>query len=339
MLPHGIPQRKSAVCLGKGFCRIRQGALLQRHTEQRLGLHHHEPRPVREDTAVAGTAATDIAGGAGHGGGKSGGAPLAGQGCVTRHAEGIGEAQVQPDGQAGEGGARDKVKDGRRGGLQADGYRPPLRGRVAPVQEPDIQHPARPRGGAGQLGGQPEGTEPTVRHPHHSGADGKGLGGDVPVGHDHQQLADGAVPAVQVPPPEGAGKAGHPMLRRMGGDIRQEDDGLRVQRDEQHRAEGTLPLLHQGAGAGGVLQRDNRLPHGGGCRRGQTGQERGAAQHTAHPRPGVFHQTADGVRKDGRCYSAGQAAAVGNGGEGEDAHRHRLRPEDGAGHAHDRPRL
>ena len=122
-----------------------------------------------------------------------------------------------------------------------------------PVQELDIQHPARPRGGAGQLGGQPEGTEPTVRHPHHSGADGKGLGGDVPVGHDHQQLADGAVPAVQVPPPEGAGKAGHPMLRRMGGDIRQEDDGLRVQRDEQHRAEGALPLLHQGAGAGGVL--------------------------------------------------------------------------------------
>lgn len=131
MLPHGIPQRKSAVCLGKGFCRIRQGTLLQRHTEQRLGLRHHEPRPVREDSAVAGTATADIAGGAGHGGGKSGGAPLAGQGCVTRHAEGIGETQVQPAGQAGEGGARDKVKDGRRGGLQADGHRPPLRGRVA----------------------------------------------------------------------------------------------------------------------------------------------------------------------------------------------------------------
>ena len=26
-------------------------------------------------------------------------------------------------------------------------------GFIAPVQEPDIQHPARPRGGAGQLGG------------------------------------------------------------------------------------------------------------------------------------------------------------------------------------------
>lgn len=41
---------------------------------------------------------------------------------------------------------------------------------------------------------------------------GKDLGGDVPVGHDHQQLADGAVPAFQVPASEGAGKAGHPML-------------------------------------------------------------------------------------------------------------------------------
>ena len=82
----------------------------------------------------------------------------------------------------------------------------------SPVQEPDIQHPARPRGGAGQLGGQPEGTEPAVRHPHHSGADGKGSGGDVSVGHDHQQLVDGAVPAFQVSASEGAGKAGHTML-------------------------------------------------------------------------------------------------------------------------------
>lgn len=131
MLPHGIPQRKSAVCLGKGFCRIRQGALLQRHTEQRLGLHHHEPRPVREDTAVAGTAATDIAGGAGYGGGKSGSAALAGQGRVACDAEGTGETQVQPASQAGEGGTRDKVEDGRCGGLQADGHRPYLCGRVA----------------------------------------------------------------------------------------------------------------------------------------------------------------------------------------------------------------
>lgn len=130
-LPQGIPECPRAVRIGEGLRGGKPRALLQRHTEQRLGLRHHEPRPVREDSAVAGTATADIAGGAGHGGGKSGGAPFAGQGCVTRHAEGIGEAQVQPDGQAGEGGARDKVKDGRRGGLQADGYRPPLRGRVA----------------------------------------------------------------------------------------------------------------------------------------------------------------------------------------------------------------
>ena len=152
-LPQGIPECPRAVRIGEGLRGGKPRALLQRHTEQRLGLRHHEPRPVREDTAVAGTATADITGGTGHGGGKSGGAPLAGQGCVTRHAEGIGEAQVQPDGQAGEGGARDKVKDGRRGGLQADGHRPPLRGRVAPVQEPDVQHPARPCGGIGQQRG------------------------------------------------------------------------------------------------------------------------------------------------------------------------------------------
>ena len=60
-------------------------------------------------------------------------------------------------------------------------------GFIAPVQEPDIQHPARPRGGAGQLGGQPEGTEPAVRHPHHTGTDGQGFGSHVPLRHDHIQ--------------------------------------------------------------------------------------------------------------------------------------------------------
>ncbi len=98
-LPHGIPQRPRTVRIGEGLRGGQPRALLQRHTEQRLGLRHHVARPVREDTAVTGAATADIAGGAGHGGGKSGGAPLAGQGCVTRHAEGIGEAQVQPDGQ------------------------------------------------------------------------------------------------------------------------------------------------------------------------------------------------------------------------------------------------
>ena len=81
----------------------------------------------------------------------------------------------------------------------------------------------------------------------------------------------------------------------MGGNLRQEDDGFRVQCDEQHRAEGTLPLLHQGTGAGGILQRDNGLPHGRGCGRGPSAQERDTAQHTSHARPGTFHQTADGI--------------------------------------------
>ena len=127
------------------------------------------------------------------------------------------------------------------------------------------------------------------------------------------------------------------MLRRMGGNLRQEDDGLRVQRDEQHRAEGTFPLLHQGAGTGGVLQRDNGLPHGGGRGCGQTAQERDTAPHTAHARPGTFHQATDGICQDGRRHPSGTRKAVGNGGEGEDAHRYGLCPEDGIGHAHDRP--
>lgn len=130
-LPQGIPECPRVVRIGEGLRGGKPRALLQRHTEQRLGLRHHEPRPAREDTAVTGTATADITGGTGHGGGKSGGAALAGQGRVARHAEGIGKAQVQPDDQTGEGGTRDKVKDGRCGGLQADGYRPPLRGRVA----------------------------------------------------------------------------------------------------------------------------------------------------------------------------------------------------------------
>ena len=52
-----------------------------------------------------------------------------------------------------------------------------------------------------------------------------------------------------------------------------------------------------------------------------------------------FIQTADAVRQDGRRHAAGQTAPVGNGGEGEDAYRHRLRAEDGSRHAHDRPAL
>ena len=42
--------------------------------------------------------------------------------------------------QAGQGRTRDKVEDGRCGGLQADGHRPYFHRRIAPVQEPDVQH-------------------------------------------------------------------------------------------------------------------------------------------------------------------------------------------------------
>lgn len=86
----------------------------------------------------------------------------------------------------------------------------------------------------------------------------------------------------------------------MGGHLRQEDHRFRVQRDEQHRAERAFPLLHQGAGAGGVLQRDNRLPHGGGHWRGPSEEERDTASHTAHPGPRGVYREADAVRQVGR---------------------------------------
>ena len=125
----------------------------------------------------------------------------------------------------------------------------------------------------------------------------------------------------------------------MGGHLRQEDDRLRVQRDQQHRAEGAFPILHQGAGACRLLQRDYRLPHGGGRGRGPSAQERDTAPYPAHARPRVLYQAVDAVRQDGRRHAARQRTAVGNGGKGEDAHRHRLRTENGTRYAHDRPAL
>ena len=129
------------------------------------------------------------------------------------------------------------------------------------------------------------------------------------------------------------------MFRCLGGYLRQEDDRLRVQRDEQHRAERAFPLLHQSAGACRLLQRDNRLPHGGGRGRGPSAGERDTAPHTAHAGAGGLHPKTDAVRQDGRRHAFRQRAAIGNGGEGEDAHCHRLRAEDGTRHAHDRPAL
>ena len=125
----------------------------------------------------------------------------------------------------------------------------------------------------------------------------------------------------------------------MGGNLRQEDDRLRVQRDKQCGTEGAFPLLHQSSGACGLLQRDHRLPHSGRRGRGPSAQERDTAQHSSYARPRVFHQTTDGICQDGRRHATGQATFVGNGGEGKDAHRHRLRAEDGFGYAHDRPQL
>ena len=54
-----------------------------------------------------------------------------------------------------------------------------------------------------------------------------------------------------------------------------------------------------------------------------------------HARPRGVYRKADAVRQVRRCDYLRQAAAVGNRGKGEDAHRHGLCPEDGIGHAHD----
>jgi len=89
------------------------------------------------------------------------------------------------------------------------------------------------------------------------------------------------------------------LLCRLGGYLCQEDDRLRVQRDEQRGAEGAFPLLHQSAGACRLLQRDNRLPHGGGRGRGPSAQERDTAPHTADAAAGGLHPKADAVRQDG----------------------------------------
>ncbi len=99
-------------------------------------------------------------------------------------------------------------------------------GFMPPVQKSDVQHAPRPCSGTGQQRGKPKGTEHALCHPYHTGAHGQGFGSDFPFGYYHQQLADGVVPAVQVFASEGAGTAGHPMFRRLGGDIRQEDDGF-----------------------------------------------------------------------------------------------------------------
>lgn len=76
---------------------------------------------------------------------------------------------------------------------------------------------------------------------------------NLPFGNDHQQLPHGAVPAVQVPPSEGIGASGHPLFLCVGGNLRKEDHRLLVQCNQQHRAEGTFPLLHQSAGISGIL--------------------------------------------------------------------------------------
>ena len=167
---------------------------------------------------------------------------------------------------------------------------------------------------------------------------GRDLGGDVPLGNDHLQLAHGTVPAFQVPAPEGTGASEYPHLRCLGGHICQENHRLRVFRDQRGRAERTVPIFHQGSRTGHVLLRDYRLPIGGGYRDRPTAKERDIAQYPADTPADGVHRTAGAVRQIGRCHAPGPPAALGAGGKGENAHCHRLRPQDVARYAYDRPR-
>ena len=85
-------------------------------------------------------------------------------------------------------------------------------GFVAPVQEPDVHHPARPCGRSGQQRGQPACAQHALRPAHHPAAHRQGPGSHLPVGNHHFQLADRAVPALQVPAPPGIGASGDQLL-------------------------------------------------------------------------------------------------------------------------------
>lgn len=207
------------------------------------------------------------------------------------------------------------------------------------VQESDVQHAPRPRGGAGQSGRQPKSAQYALCHPHYTRAHGQGFGRDVPVGYDHQQFADGAVPTVQIPATERIGETEYQLVRCVGCHLCQEIHRFRVFGNEQHRAERTLPLLHQSAGAGGVLLRDYRLSYGRGCRRGSSRQERDTPQYPAHaPAGGVYRKT-DAICTIGRRDDTRTRTALRNGRQGQDADRNGLCPQDGTRYAADRPQL
>ena len=191
---------------------------------------------------------------------------------------------------------------------------------------------------ASESRGVAAGAQHAFRAAYHTAAHGPRPGGDVPLGNDHLQLAHGTVPAFQVPAPEGTGASEYPHLRCLGGHICQENHRLRVFRDQRGRAERTVPIFHQGSRTGHVLLRDYRLPLGGGYRDRPTAKERDIAQYPADTPADGVHRTAGAIRQIGRCHAPGPPAALGAGGKGENAHCHRLRPQDVARYAYDRPR-
>ena len=67
-------------------------------------------------------------------------------------------------------------------------------------------------------------------------------------------------------------------------------------------------------------------------------KERDIAQYPADTPADGVHRTTGAVRQIGRCHAPGPPAALGAGGKGENAHCHRLRPQDVARYAYDRPR-
>ena len=76
-----------------------------------------------------------------------------------------------------------------------------------------------------------------------------------------------------------------------------------------------------------ILCGNYRLPYRSRHRHRPAGEERDTAQHPPDARPEGVHTEAHRVRQDRQCHRTGPPATEREGGEGEDAHRHRLCPE------------
>ena len=125
----------------------------------------------------------------------------------------------------------------------------------------------------------------------------------------------------------------------MGRGIRAENIGVRVFGDQRSDLQRAFPLFHQGSGAGHVLQRDYRLPHG--RRRGNRPSRagRGAMPDTYDRRSaGIFGQ-AGALRQNGRSRTYRTRRPERRGGQSPDAVGDDVLQQALARHAADKSRV